>query len=523
MLLLIDQPESLAPRVIMNKMPKLARVRLRKLSSWGGASFLAGVVIATSLAVFPALPNLRGPYVIPFLSYFLLASLAYILAVWRLNRDLPPIWVIWGFAVLFRLILLGTSPTLSDDVYRYIWDGQLVNQGINPYAHPVNAPALDAYQIPFRELVNHNWMASPYLPAAQLLFASATRFAPPAPLTFQIIALLLDLATGWLVMDILGLLDLPIRRVLLYLWNPLVVVEFAHGSHIDIWMIFLVMLAFWFMARAWSGNPRAGWLRSASMVALAAATLTKGLPVLLAPLFLRRWGWRRLAYYTAIVAGVSALFAYSAGWGLSGPLDGRGLFGALRIYARHWNYNSGIYHWLEVYLTGYQTAGAVPPEAVGEARILLAKLITTGLLGLVVLGSVLWAWRLDDPDRGSYAKRTLSLLRLTVIPVGAYLLLTTTVHPWYVTLILPFIPFLLPGETEAHAIERFAWPWLYFSWAAGLSYLTYLDTSEFHEYPLVRQVEYIPLYLLLIWAIWPEAKRCFRFFPQPSKRLCSDT
>jgi alpha-1,6-mannosyltransferase len=474
--------------------------RFTKFSEWGGISFLAGTAMAVCFAAFVPLPNLRGPEVITFLVYFLLAGAAYFLSVIRLDRDHLPIALIWGFALVFRLILLFTSPTLSDDVYRYIWDGHLFNNGINPYALPVNSPLLEAYDIPLRALVNNNWMASPYLPSAQLLFASLTRVASENVRIFQTSAVILDLLTGWLVMDILKLLGLPRRQVLIYLWNPLIILEFAHGAHIDSLMITLVMATFWILVKAKPGSLHENKLRSTSVLTLAGATLTKVVPVLLVPVVVRRWGWRRLSLYIAILLVITTLFTIGAGWGLTGPIDGNGLFGAIRIYTYYWNYNSGIYHWLEVWLTGYPTPGAVPPEAVEQGRILLAKSISMGLLGLSILATGLWAWRIDGPQGADHQTRNLRLLRLAVIPIGAYLLFSTTIHPWYVTLILPFLPFLLPRKDEIPISGRFMWPWLYFSIAVAFSYLTYLDPQNLREFAWVRNVEYLPFYGLLAWA-----------------------
>ena len=474
--------------------------RLTKFSKWGGISFLAGTAMAACFAAFVPLPSLRGPEVISFLAYFLLAGAAYFLSVIRLDRDHLPIALIWGFALVFRLILLFTSPTLSDDVYRYIWDGHLFNNSINPYALPVNSPLLEAYDIPIRALVNNDWMASPYLPSAQLLFASLTRIAPINVRVFQISAVILDLLTGWLVMDILKYLRLPRHRVLIYLWNPLIILEFAHGAHIDSLMITLVMATFWILVKAKPGSLHEGKLRSTSVLTLVGATLTKIVPVLLVPVVVRRWGWRRLSLYIAILLVITTFFSIGAGWGLIGPIDGKGLFGAIRIYTNYWNYNSGIYHWLEVWLTGFPTPGAVPPEAVEQGRILLAKLISTGLLGLSVLATGLWAWRIDDPQGADQQTRSLGLLRLAVIPIGAYLLFSTTLHPWYVTLILPFLPFLLPRKDEIPITGRFMWPWLYFSIAVTFSYLTYIDPQNFREFTWVRNVEYLPFFGLLAWA-----------------------
>jgi len=341
-------------------------------------------------------------------------------------------------------------------------------------------------------------MASPYLPAAQALFAAVYRLAPDSPLAFQVAAGLFDLLTGWLVADLLRRLGLPRARALIYLWNPLVVVEFAHGAHVDALMICLMMAALWSLVVA---RRRETPPTTFSVVALAAATLTKGLPALLLPVVARRWGWRRTIVYAGLIIAVCLPFALGAGWGLTGPLDGEGLFGALRIYAAHWsiyaahwNYNGGIYHWLEVGLSGYWMPGAVPPEVVGWGPIWAARPIVAVVLGLVLIA----VWRMSQRCDGD-----LALLRLATVPLAAYLLLTTTVHPWYVTLIIPLLPFLLPQEGEAGRTSRFLPPLLYFSIAVPLSYITYLDPANLREYEFVRLVEYVPLYLLLVWSAWP--------------------
>jgi hypothetical protein len=114
-----------------------------------------------------------------------------------------------------------------------------------------------------------------------------------------------------------------------------------------------------------------------------------------------------------------------------------------------------------------------------------------------------WAWRLDSPARAGYISRTLSLFRLSVIPVAAYLLFTHTVHPWYVVFIVPLLVFLLPAQDGQAALSRFIWPWLYLSLAVPLSYLAYRDPGELQVPAFVRLVEYLPTFLLLAWSSWP--------------------
>lgn len=425
-----------------------------------------------------------GQQTIGFLLLFGLAYVAYASAVsWSLRwpSQRRASGLILGLAVLFRAALLFTTPpTLSSDVYRYIWDGRLVNSGVNPYGYAVDSPLLDRLATPLRGQVNHADMASPYLPVAQLYFAAIYRLAPESPLAFQAAAALFDLLTGIIVLDLLRRVGLSGTRVLIYLWNPLVIVEFAHGAHLDALMICLMMAGLWLLVSLRSRFP--------SVIAIAAATLTKGLPLLIVPLLARRWRLRHIIVYLALLVGACLPFARGAGWGLSGPLDGVGLFGALRVYGAWWNYNAGLYRALEAGIRGLW-----PPNATPQAT-LAAKCVAGATLGLVAVAT----WRI-----GRRCRDDLALLRLMVIPLSAYLLLATTIHPWYVTLLLPLLPFLASSPDGPARGTRLLWAWLTFAWAVSLSYLTYLDPANLRVYPIVVVVEYVPLYVLLIWSVWP--------------------
>jgi hypothetical protein len=86
------------------------------------------------------------------------------------------------------------------------------------------------------------------------------------------------------------------------------------------------------------------------------------------------------------------------------------------------------------------------------------------------------------------------------------LLLTPTVHPWYVTLVIPFLPFVRSQKGKSNNHQIYLWPWLYFSISVALSYITYLDPENLREYTWVRLVEYIPMYILLIWVVWVQTR-----------------
>ncbi len=415
------------------------------------------------------------------IGWYLLAFAGYIGAIiWVEKRPVSMRWI-WAAAILFRLLLLFTTPTLSDDVYRYLWDGHIANQGVSPYAHTINAPELDDLAIPIRAQANNPEMASPYLPAAQWIFAGLGALFPPLPAILQASMAIFDLLSGWLIARLLALAALPARRAILYLWNPLVIVETAHGAHIDAWMVFLSLAAVWLAVRnkGKEAGARSGWAELLSPLSLALATLTKIVPVLLLPVLGRMWSWRQRLVYAGLAIGLLLPAAGKAGWGLAGPLNGTGVFGAVRIYADRWNFNSGLFAWIETWLTGL---------GLGEAGTWAKWLSLAALSGICLA-----VWLLARPQQ--QVSRT---LRLAAIPLMGYLLLTPTVHPWYALFLLGFLPFLPPGHDDPRRYWLAAIPWLYLSGALVFSYLTYIDPLSFHELPWVPRLEWLPVLVLLL-------------------------
>jgi alpha-1,6-mannosyltransferase len=104
---------------------------------------------------------------------------------------------------------------------------------------------------------------------------------------------------------------------------------------------------------------------------------------------------------------------------------------------------------------------------------------------------------------GRWARSARDLRQLfsrCVWPVALYLLLTTTVHPWYLMPLVALLPFALPRWSAVL-------PFIYYSASVGLSYLTYLDPLNLQETDWGRRLEYLPLYGLLTIGLLVRAVR----------------
>lgn len=456
------------------------------------------------------------------------AWLGFGLAAWHNERLPVPTKILWAGAILFRVALWATEPTLSDDVYRYLWDGHVFTSGFNPYHYTVNAAELDAISIPLRGLVNNPTLGTPYLPATQILFALVAIVAPADALSMQVLMTGFDLTSGLLIVWLLGALGLPRHRAMLYLWNPLVIVEVAHGAHLDAFMVVLGLGALATVGTGrmsrpnepgrsrrilgpfWHRSDPAFWIWSPLL--LAAATLTRAIPALLIVVLWWRWRAAQRALFIGATVLPVMLFALGAGLGLGGPSTGTGVFGSARVYAERWEFNSLSF---DVVRRLLDALGSSDPGA--SARQVL------GLVMLVVVGG-LWV----SVGRRSRGRLTLDTGDVAVMAfvVGAYVVLTTTFHPWYLLLLLALIPLVAPTPSADVGSWMLVGAVMYLAAASSLSYLTYLDPSAHAELAWVRWIEWVPAIALGLLGLrlnrtrsWPDPTRAANV---GSSRLAAD-
>jgi len=397
-----------------------------------------------------------------------------------------------------RLVLLITEPTLSDDVYRYLWEGHLVTEGVSPFSFTIDSPLGDAYDISARGLANNTNLASPYLPAAHGIFGLVAAVLPSEPWTMQLLMIGFDVLAVAMMMKLLRAAKLPERRVLLYWLNPLVIIEVAHGAHIDAIIVGLAMAGLWLSLDKAKSSTTALYLGPAL---IAVATLTRPLALLFIPVLYWLWSWRQRLVWLVVVTVPILITGAVSGFGLS-ESNGIGVFGSARAYSDTFRFNSGIYHWFETWVGGRGLDDKGWNEPVALTRLLIAALVAALMLAIFVVA------------RNRRRSDTRGTLRLLAAPLMVYVLLTPVLHPWYTLLLLAFVPFLAPAEREHRAQWVIVAPWIVFSGLLIFSYLTYENPAAFAEREWVRRVEWYPtLVLLALAAGWILRKRAFRSDP----------
>lgn len=284
---------------------------------------------------------------------------------------------------------LFAPPVLSDDLYRYIWEGRLWLEGFNPYRIPPDDPALAPLRDELWESINNKGLATIYPPLSELLFAFAAWLGGGVT-TVKLLALAALVATVGLVARVTG----DPRIALAVGLNPLLSAESALNGHFDILVGGALLIVAWALSR--HQFAKAGFA-----VCVAVGLKVVGLAAL--PLL-----WRRPRVLAATAFGAALLLApLAASRTLSDSASGPGQF------ATRWQGNESVFalvDWISHCVVSDSYAGLV-------ARISVVAI----LLAVVVL----------------LTKRRVPAAQATRILIWSVLLLSPQVHPWYLAWLLP--------------------------------------------------------------------------------------
>lgn len=421
-----------------------------------GGFMVAG---AARLARLPAVAGNGGNLALLLVALIAL-YLAALMVAWRGRRAAAlslPLILVTGLAI--RAPLVVKPPLLSDDVYRYLWDGRVADAGINPFRHAPADTALAALRDAAWPKINHPELVTIYPPAAQLVFRAAAGLHLGVT-GFKALLVLFDLALALLIAATAARAPAERWRLLLYWWHPLPIVEFAGSGHSDVLGMVALVGAFLLAERGEAGRLR-GWAAGAATGALAAVSaLVKFLALPAAPfLFARR---------LSVGAAALAAFAVTAALFYAPYVaPGVSVLGSLPTYAAKWRANDVLF-------------GLVlrPGTAMDQdARLTHAKTIVAGILAVILL--LLMVTR---------ARRPLAI----ATALGAAVLLSPTVHPWYMVWLLPFLAWRFSAAWLAATLTIFVAYHPLPAWAAG---------GGWHESMPLKVAALLPVLLLGAWEV----------------------
>ena len=437
---------------------------------------LAMTAVIATLAWFPSVHAFPWPS----LPIFGLAFAIYVMAA-RVARDQAneplTLRTIWLVAVASRVALLPLAPGLTDDFYRYLWDGHVQLSGLNPYLFAPGAAEVEGLRTVWHSLINNPTVPTIYPPLAQIAFLLIAGVGSSV-LLMKLLWVGCDLATAWVISRIA--VDRgaePALPLLLYAWAPLLLVEVAWNGHLEPLGLLMLAMAIWASDRvpasrdtsrttshpapdtadpvcSAGGAPTHGQqvVAVAAGAALALSALTKVAPAAALPGLVRQLGWRAFMGFALVIVALYSPYLSA----------GSALFAGLRTYSENWWFMKGPFTALEV-LTG-------DPD---EARRAAAA---------IMIGVIGWsAWRRFDLER--------TLLWV----LGAGMVLTPTFHPWYILWMLPM------------AALRANRPFILLSGLAFIGYYglgAYRDTGDWVQPIGARMALWIPFLIFLVFDAW---------------------
>lgn len=370
------------------------------------------------------------------------------------------------FSWVFRLLFLFSLPWLSEDVYRFIWDGAVQQLGYSPYAvTPEDIFTLHPDNILLGELYPH--LNSPhyfsvYPPFSQFIFKMSVWIFPDTLagniFFLRFMVLLFEAGVFFLLAKLLRFYQAGYQNLLYYALNPLVVLELSGNLHLESILLFFLLLFFFFLLK--NSLVMAG-------VSLGISVLVKLVPLFIIPLMFRKVILRDYLVFAIIVllllfAGTVYYYDKETYIHFSGSVD---------LFIHQFEFNASLFYFIKA--IGMAVAGFDIIACSG-----------TVLMALVLIFIIYRSFRKTD-------KLNMPLLVLQCWMV--YLLCSPVVHPWY---IIPVLALSVILQLKSIVL---------WSWLIGLSYFAYKNGIPASENYFLLVAEY----LLLFVSLYRERKKWY--------------
>jgi hypothetical protein len=419
-----------------------------------GISVILYIIWAYNLARFEH-SKLLLIYTVLFGSYYFIVK----------NQKIKDSWLSY-LAVLFRLLFLVAIPNLSQDFYRFVWDGRLILEGLNPYLHTPNElmessiglfPQMNTLYEGMGALSAKHY--SNYPPVHQMPFIIAAFISKHSILgsivVLRLILISADLGILVFGKKLLKKLNKPTRTMYWFILNPLVIIELTGNLHFEGLMLCLFIMSLYFIHSK-------KWHMAAVVMALSIAV--KLVPVLSLPLFLNKLGWKKSVLFYSVTAAVFIiLFIPFFSFGLLENFSA-----TIGLWFSNFEFNASVYYFLKGTLENINGVSVI-----NSMGIIVACVVTLQTSYLLL----------------KKKKETGQIILMILWILSGYYFISTTVHPWYIISLL-----LLSVFTN----YKFVLVW---SYTLILSYIAYNEFSV-EECNSILIIEYTPVILMLGWELY---------------------
>ncbi len=379
-------------------------------------------------------------FFISFAAYFLL-SILIIKKKIKIKKYL--FFIIIILSIILRIISFFEEPLLSDDIYRYYFDGKVLSNYINPYGYPPNSEKLLFLQDELSKKVNHRHMNTVYPPLAQTLFFIGYKTGGGLS-GIKLILILFDLGIIFLLYLLLKKLKQPVENIMIYIFNPLIIIEFYGSGHTEPAVAFFVLLSIYF----YKSNKK-----FQSLISVFLSSLIKYYGILISPFFFRKIPWKKKLLAISIFLAFFIIFF------------NKNMFNSLVFYQRFFEFNRFLYKHFD---------------------IIFSKQISRLICFLIFSSACIYTffkYKKNNKDT------TYDYLTFTISIFSIYFFTTPTLYPWYITIIIPLLCF--------H--KRLSL--ILFSGTVFLSYYILYDykaIKKWQENYIILLVEYLPFIIFLI-------------------------
>jgi hypothetical protein len=428
--------------------------------------------------------------IIAALALFAIAFVAYLGVIrlaWRAPQSRQLVMLIVSTAVVFRVVMLFSLPIQEVDIYRYLWDGAASTAGVSPFRYsPLQVQSADLNTVDDEQLgrlvqlrdrhpalaevlkrVHFAELPTIYPPTSQVVFAASSLTTPSGSGLLTRLFIMkawfigFDMATLFVVIALLRLLNKPVGLCAIYAWCPLLMKEVANSGHLDAIAVFLTTLSVYlvtrFLVKKMDSLDRWATIIQPALIAmvLGSAVGAKLFPVILVPLIAlavaRKTGWQFVFVPAAVFAvTTAALLSYMMPGEKPDDDPSRGV----ATFLRHWEMNDFIFLTIIENLKPTADRGpheiawfTVMPESARQAVVGLAMrfnlpppeapfLVARALTAIAFMVTALViAWRMARPENaGRFCEGAF-------LTLAWFWLLCPTQNPWYWTWALPLLPF----------------------------------------------------------------------------------
>jgi len=340
------------------------------------------------------------------------------------NVDLKKQQILWviGIGIVLRVLMLFSTPMLEDDFYRYLWDGAVAGNVVNPYKYspeevmrgdhvPEELTELAGESGDIIENINHPHLRTIYPPVAQAFFALSYWLDSWSLNIWRIILIIMDLATLSLIFNALGILKLPSSFLIIYWWNPLLIKEIFNSGHLDV-LIYPFILSALILA------SQSKFVRSTFSLIIAIGI--KLWPVFLLPLIIRPVLSKPKQLLSIIVLALGTLAVIFMPMYMAGLDNSSGLV----AYGQGWQNNDSAFKLLTyvskfiLEVLGFETFH----------KSYMTRFMVIALTGI---------WILYITFNRKYKETDLFTKSMFIVAFA--FLLSPTQFPWYYTWLLPLL------------------------------------------------------------------------------------